>query len=63
MYFLLLHSLKFNFLSNYICIFKAAPVIEFLIQSYPKYVTVEELPMNTIQEKVIKKKMKSNQSI
>jgi hypothetical protein len=32
---------------------KAAPVIEFLIQSYPKYVTVEELPMNTMQDKVI----------
>lgn len=32
---------------------QAAPAIEFLLKSYPNYVTVEELPMETIEEKVI----------
>lgn len=32
---------------------KAAPAIEFLLKSYPNYVTVDELPMETIEEKVI----------
>ncbi|CAF0898292.1 unnamed protein product [Brachionus calyciflorus] len=30
----------------------AAPSIEFLLNSYPKYVTVDELPMETIEDKI-----------
>ena len=32
---------------------EAAPAIEQLITSYPKYITVEELQMDSIEEKVL----------
>jgi bifunctional lysine-specific demethylase and histidyl-hydroxylase NO66 len=35
------------------CEVDAAPAIEFLIKSYPKYVTVDELPMETDEEKIV----------
>ncbi len=34
------------------CELDTAPAIEFLINKYPKYVTVEELPLSTVEEKV-----------
>lgn len=32
---------------------EAAPAIEFLIKNYPNYCTVEELPLKTIEEKIV----------
>ncbi len=33
---------------------QAAPAVEFLIKSYPNYVTIDEIPLKTVEEKVIK---------
>jgi hypothetical protein len=49
---LLIYNKRFVFLIKIINL-KVAPAVEFLIRSYPKYVTVEELPLETIDERVI----------
>jgi len=46
-------SVSATFCWVFFCILQMAEGVEFLLKRYPEYVAVDDLPLDTVQERVI----------